>query len=125
MPYAKQRNMANVIFAMENLLINFIMSTPDSLVKIKRDPQQAVAPPLERASRLCDNCPGGPICARAQYGPPHRRPSAVEQPMVERRKPIVTELALADALDQLVNLIEELQTDVDLRVEITPMRPSW
>ena len=39
--------------------------------------------------------------------------------MVERRKPIVTELALADALDQLVNLIEELQTDVALRVEIT------
>ena len=39
--------------------------------------------------------------------------------MVERRKPIVTELALADALDQLVNLIKELQTDVDLRVEIT------
>ena len=39
--------------------------------------------------------------------------------MVERRKPIVTELALADALDQLVNLIQELQTDVDLRVEIT------
>ena len=39
MPYAKQRNMANVIFAMENLLINFIMSTSDSLVKIKRDPQ--------------------------------------------------------------------------------------
>ena len=39
--------------------------------------------------------------------------------MLERRKPIVTELALADALDQLVNLIEELQTDVALRVEIT------
>ena len=39
--------------------------------------------------------------------------------MVERRKPIVTELALADALDQLVNLIEELRVDVDLRVEIT------
>ena len=39
MPYAKQRNMANVIFAMEKLLINFIMSAPDSLVKIKRDPQ--------------------------------------------------------------------------------------
>ena len=39
MPYAKQRNMTNVVFAMENLLINFIMSTPDSLVKIKRDPQ--------------------------------------------------------------------------------------
>ena len=39
--------------------------------------------------------------------------------MAEQRKPIVTELALADALDQLVNLIEELQTDVDLRVEIT------
>ena len=39
--------------------------------------------------------------------------------MVERQKPIVTELALADALDQLVNLIGELQTDVALRVEIT------
>ena len=39
--------------------------------------------------------------------------------MLERRKPIVTELALADALDQLVNLIEELTIDVDLRVEIT------
>ena len=39
--------------------------------------------------------------------------------MVERRKPIVTELALADALDQLVNLIEELRVDVNLRVEIT------
>ena len=39
--------------------------------------------------------------------------------MVERRNPIVTELALADALDQLVNLIEELRVDVNLRVEIT------
>ena len=39
--------------------------------------------------------------------------------MVERRKPIVTELALADVLDQLVNLIEELRIDVNLRVEIT------
>ena len=39
--------------------------------------------------------------------------------MAERRKPIVTELALADALDQLVNLIEELRVDVDVRVEIT------
>ena len=39
--------------------------------------------------------------------------------MVEQRKPIVTDLALADALDQLVNLIEELRVDVDLRVEIT------
>ena len=39
--------------------------------------------------------------------------------MLERRKPIVTELALADALDQLVNLIEELRVDVNLRVEIT------
>ena len=35
------------------------------------------------------------------------------------RKPIVTELALADALDRLVNLIEELRADADLRVEIT------
>ena len=39
--------------------------------------------------------------------------------MVERQKPIVTELALADALDQLANLIEELRADVGLRVEIT------
>ena len=39
--------------------------------------------------------------------------------MVERRKPIVTELALADALDQLVNLIEELRADASLRVAIT------
>ena len=39
--------------------------------------------------------------------------------MVERQKPIVTELALADALDQLLNLIEELRVDVNLRVEIT------
>ena len=39
--------------------------------------------------------------------------------MPEQRKPIVTELALADALDQLVNLIEELRADADLRVEIT------
>ena len=35
--------------------------------------------------------------------------------MAERRKPIVTELAL----DQLVNLIEELRADADLRVQIT------
>ena len=39
--------------------------------------------------------------------------------MAERRKPIVTELALANALDQLVNLIEELRVDVGLRVQIT------
>ena len=39
--------------------------------------------------------------------------------MPEQRKPIVTELALADALDRLVNLIEELRADADLRVEIT------
>jgi len=42
-----------------------------------------------------------------------------EEPMPERRKPIVTELALADALDRLVVLIEELRADADLRVEIT------
>ena len=39
--------------------------------------------------------------------------------MVGRRKPIVTELALADALEQLVNLIGELRADANLRVEIT------
>ena len=39
--------------------------------------------------------------------------------MAERHKPIVTELALADALDQLVGLIEELRADTDLHVEIT------
>ena len=36
--------------------------------------------------------------------------------MVERQKPIVTELALADALDRLVNLIEELRADANLRL---------
>ena len=39
--------------------------------------------------------------------------------MVERRKPIVTELALADALDQLVNLIQELQTGVEITTDET------
>ena len=39
--------------------------------------------------------------------------------MAQRRKPIVTELALADALDQLVNLIEEIRADASLRIEIT------
>ena len=39
--------------------------------------------------------------------------------MPERQKPIVTELALADTLDRLINLIEELRVDGDLRVEIT------
>ena len=39
--------------------------------------------------------------------------------MVERWNPIVTELALGEALDQLVNLIEELRVDAKLRVEIT------
>ena len=42
-----------------------------------------------------------------------------KKPMVERREPIVTEWALADALYQLVNLIEELRIDVNLSVEIT------
>ena len=45
--------------------------------------------------------------------------------MVERRKPIVTELALADALDQLVNLIEELSIDVASAWRSLLMRPSW
>ena len=44
--------------------------------------------------------------------------------MLERREPIVTELALTDALDQLVNLIEELRAGADLRVEITTDEPS-
>ena len=38
--------------------------------------------------------------------------------MAERQQPIVTELALAEALDQLVNLIEELRADASLRLEI-------
>ena len=42
-----------------------------------------------------------------------------KKPTVERRKPIVTEWALGDALQRLVNLIEELRIDVNLRVEIT------
>ena len=49
----------------------------------------------------------------------HRRPSAEGDLMPEQQRPIVTELALADALDRLVNLIEELRVDADLRVEIT------
>ena len=39
--------------------------------------------------------------------------------MPEQPRPIVTELALADTLDRLVNLIEELRADADLHVEIT------
>ena len=52
--------------------------------------------------------------AAAPWG---RRPCrvAAKKPMVKRRKPIVTELALADVLDQLVNLIEELRIDVNPR----------
>ena len=42
-----------------------------------------------------------------------------KKPMVDRRKPIVTEWALGDALQRLVNLIEELRIDVNLPVEIT------
>ena len=68
---------------------------------------------------LWHNDPGGQARARGQNGRWRRRPSAGEDPMLEQRKPIVTELALADALDRLVNLIEELRADADLRVEIT------
>ena len=39
--------------------------------------------------------------------------------MPEQQRPIVTELALADSLDRLVILIDELRADADLRVEIT------
>ena len=39
--------------------------------------------------------------------------------MVEQRKPILTQMALADALDRLVNLTQELRADARLRVEIT------
>ena len=39
--------------------------------------------------------------------------------MVKPQKPLVTELALADALDELVNLIGELRVDAKLRLEIT------
>ena len=39
--------------------------------------------------------------------------------MVERRQPPVSELALADALERLVVMINELRTDVGLRVEVT------
>ena len=39
--------------------------------------------------------------------------------MAEQQRPVVTELALADALERLVNIIEELRADADLRVEIT------
>ncbi len=39
--------------------------------------------------------------------------------MLERRQPPVSELALADALDRLIVMINELRTDVGLRVEVT------
>ena len=39
--------------------------------------------------------------------------------MVKRQRPQVSELALADALERLVVMIEELRTDVDLRVAVT------
>ena len=39
--------------------------------------------------------------------------------MVKRQRPQVSELALTDALKRLVVMIEELRTDVDLRVEVT------
>ncbi len=39
--------------------------------------------------------------------------------MVERRQPPVSELALADAPERLVVMINELRTDVGLRVEVT------
>ena len=39
--------------------------------------------------------------------------------MPERQKPPVSEPALADALERLVVIIEELRTDVGLRVEVT------
>ena len=39
--------------------------------------------------------------------------------MVKRQRPQVSELALTDALERLVVMIEELRTDVDLRVEVT------
>ena len=41
-----------------------------------------------------------------------------ERPKPIVTRPIVTELALADALDQLVGLIEELRADASLRVEV-------
>ena len=80
---------------------------------------RAEIPAVGTAVPPCDNCPGGPVVARAHDGRPYRRPSAVEETMPERQKPIVTELALADALDRLVQLISELRADANLRVEIT------
>ena len=79
----------------------------------------SAAPPVGTGVPLWHNDPGGQARARRHNGRWRRRPSAGEEPMLERRKPIVTELALADALDRLVVLIEELRADADLRVEIT------
>ena len=39
--------------------------------------------------------------------------------MLEPQKPLVTELALADALDRLVNQTREFRADVGRRVQIT------
>ena len=67
-----------------------------------------------------DNCPGGPVGARALDGRFHRRPSAVEERRWwNDRQPPVSELALADALECLVVMINELRIDVGLCVEAT------
>ena len=79
----------------------------------------SAAPEIGTGVPLRHNNPGGTVHARARHGRSHRRPSAGEATRPEQRKPIVTELALADALGRLVNLIEELKADADLRVEIT------
>ena len=45
--------------------------------------------------------------------------------MVERRKPIVTELALADALDRLVNLSRSCGPTWTSTWRSPPTRPTW
>ena len=68
---------------------------------------------------LWDNGPGGRSAVKSPVLPTGDNRPAREEPILEQQEPVVTESALADALDQLVNLIEELRVDVNLRVEIT------
>ena len=68
---------------------------------------------------LWDNGHGGRSAVKSPVLPTGDNRPAREEPILEQQEPVVTESALADALDQLVNLIEELRVDVNLRVEIT------
>jgi hypothetical protein len=75
--------------------------------------------------RAWANGPRGPGSARAHNARSHRRLFAAEEPVVEGQRPVVTELALPDALNRFVNLIEGLNVDADFRVEVTTDGNRW